>query len=181
MNLRALLFVLIASTALAADGDDLLGTKPPEWTAKEWLNSKPLTLAELRGKVVLVRWWTGPECPYCAKSADTLNGLWQKDRERGLVVVGMYHHKSRTPLTREHVETQTKRLAFTFPIAIDRDWTTLKRWWLDRGEHRWTSVTFLLDRTGTIRHIHPGGAYSEGEPGHAALVAATAAALRQVR
>lgn len=39
---------------------DLIGTRPPEWTLTEWLNSEPLQLADLRGKVVLVRWFTGP-------------------------------------------------------------------------------------------------------------------------
>lgn len=54
-----------------------------------------------------------------------------------------------------------KRYRFTFPVAIDPEWRTLKRWWLDDSQHRWTSVSFLLDQAGVIRHIHPGGAYSE--------------------
>jgi peroxiredoxin len=160
-------------------GRELLGTTPPEWTVTDWLNSKRLTLESLRGKVVLVRWWTGPQCPYCAASAEVLNSLWRKERERGLMVVGIYHHKDDTPLTHEHVVAQTKRLGFEFPVATDRDWKTLKRWWLDREERGWTSVTFLLDRAGIIRHIHGGGAYYEGEPGCAALVAAVEKALAQ--
>lgn len=164
--------------APAGVGRELLGTRPPEWQVGTWLNTTPLTLAGLRGKVVLVRWWTGPECPYCTASADGLNALWKKDRDRGLVVIGMYHHKSPTPLTREHVETQVRRLGFEFPIGIDEDWTTLRRWWLDGQRRGWTSVTFLLDREGVIRHIHPGGAYFPGEPGYAALEAAVEKALR---
>lgn len=147
----------------ATEGDELIGTKPPEWTAGEWINSEPMSLASLRGKVVLIRWWTGPGCPYCSKSADALNRLWRSERERGLVVIGMYHHKADVPLTREHVAIQAERLGFQFPIAIDRDWSTLRRWWLDRGDHRWTSVSFLVDRTGRIVSIHPGGAYREGD------------------
>ncbi len=165
-------------SAPAEVGRELLGTRPPEWQFGEWLQTPPLTLAGLRGKVVLVRWWTGPECPYCSASADSLNSLWKKDRDRGLVVIGMYHHKSPTPLTHEHVEAQIRRLGFEFPIGIDKDWTTLRRWWLDDQRRGWTSVTFLLDREGIIRHIHPGGAYFPGEPGCVALQAAVEKALR---
>jgi peroxiredoxin len=165
-------------SAPAGVGRELLGTRPPEWRVSEWLNGEPLTLAGLRGKVVLVRWWTGPECQFCTASAEALNGLWQKNRDHGLIVIGMYHHKADTPLTREHVAAQVRRLGFEFPIGIDEDWATLKQWWLGKQERGWTSVTFLLDREGVIRHIHPGGAYFPGEPGYAALEAAVEKALR---
>lgn len=159
--------------AASADvGRELLGSRPPELQVREWLHSQPLTLASLRGKVVLIRWWTGPQCEFCTASADALNSLWKMHRERGLVVIGMYHHKAATPLTREHVQTQAQRLGFEFPIGIDENWVTLRRWWLAKEDRRWTSVTFLLDREGVIRHIHPGGAYFAGEPGYEALAAA---------
>ena len=158
-------------------GHELLGTRPPEWQVSEWLQSPPLTLAELRGKVVLVRWWTGPQCPYCTASAEGLNALWKKDKDRGLMVIGMYHHKADSPLTHEHVEAQVRRLGFEFPIGVDRDWKTLRQWWLDGEPRGWTSVTFLIDREGRICHIHPGGAYFPGEPGFAALEAAVEKAL----
>lgn len=179
-SLRLGVFLLAAAPVCAAPADagrELLSTRPPEWTLTDWLNSEPLTLASLRGKVVLVRWWTAPGCPYCAASADALNGWWKKYRDRGLVVIGAYHHKADTPLTREHVAQQAKRLGFPFPIAIDPDWRTLHRWWLDKTERGWTSVTFLIGRDGTIHHIHGGGAYREGEPEFAALEKAIIAAL----
>ncbi len=156
--------------AAAADaGRELLGTTPPEWTASFWFNSPPLTLESLRGKVVLVRWWTAPDCPYCRASAPALNEFWENYRVRGLVMVGMYHHKTDTPLSRQHVQQAMEEFGFKFPVAVDQDWTTLRRWWLAGDEKRWTSVTFLLDREGVIRHIHPGGSYFKGEPGYDAL------------
>ena len=163
--------------APAGVGSELIGTRAKEWELSDWIGGEPRTLASLRGQVVLVRWWTAPDCPYCAASAEGLNELARKYAERGLVVIGVYHHKARTPLTREHVEAQAKRLGFGFPVAIDRDWKTLRHWWLDRTERGWTSVTFLIDREGVIRHIHPGGAYFPGEPGFAALEKAVRAAL----
>src|ERR1043166_9277434 len=112
--------------APAGDGRELIGTRPSEWVVTDWINSKPLTLASLRGKVVLVRWWTAPGCPYCEASAPALNEFWKKYRDRGLVVVGIYHHKSDTPLTRPHVERQAKKFGFELPVAIDADWITLR-------------------------------------------------------
>ncbi len=162
-------------------GRELVGTRPPEWTIREWLHSKPITLADLRGKAALIRWFTGPQCPYCTASAEGIRTLAEKYRARGLVVLGFYHHKAATPLTREHVEAQARRLGFDFPIGIDEDWATLRAWWLGKAERGWTSVTFLVGRDGTIRHIHPGGAFFPGEPGYAALEAAIARELPAAR
>jgi peroxiredoxin len=159
-------------------GRDLIGTRAEEWSFDTWLNSESLQLAKLRGKVVLVRWWTAPGCPYCAASAPSLEKWWNEHRDEGLVVIGAYHHKDRSPLTREHVVAESKRLGFTFPVAIDRDWKTLRRWWLDKTDRGWTSVTFLIDRSGTIRFVHGGGAYVEGDPGHKVLERALGEALK---
>ncbi len=54
-------------------------------------------------------------------------------------------------------------------MAIDTDWKTLHRWWLDGHSRRWTSVSFLLDRRGVIRHIHPGGQYVKGDKDYEAM------------
>lgn len=158
-------------------GQDLIGTRVPEWTLTDWQNSPPLSLKGLSGKVVLVRWWTAPSCPYCATSADALSHFAETYRDQGLVVIGAYHHKTTSTLTPEHVAAQAQRLGFQFPVAIDRDWQTLHRWWLDRTKRGWTSVTFLIGRDGTVRHIHGGGAYYDGEAGYAALEGAIQKAL----
>jgi peroxiredoxin len=160
-------------------GTDLLGTRPDAWTFDSWINSESLKLSQLRGKVVLVRWWTAPGCPYCEASAKSLENWWRTYRDEGLVVIGAYHHKGDSPLTPPHVAAEAKRLGFSFPVAIDRDWKTLRSWWLDKTDRGWTSVTFLIDRKGTIRFIHGGGAYIEGDPGHEALERALREAIKQ--
>jgi len=161
------LVMAVGGTGLAAatvqEGEELIGTVAPGWEPVEWVNSQPLTLDQLRGKVVLVRWWTGPECAYCAASAPNLNALHERYQAKGLVVVGFYHHKSPTPLTRRHVEQLMNGYRFKFPVAIDPEWRTLKRWWLDGRERAWTSVSFLIDQEGVIRHIHPGGSYTDDD------------------
>ncbi len=149
--------------ATSNEGAELIGTEAPQWDVTDWINSKPLSLDELRGSVVLVRWWTGPECPYCAASAPNLNAWYEKYHAKGLLIIGFYHHKSPTPWTHQHVQRLVERYGFQFPVAIDPDWRTLKRWWLDRHERAWTSVSFLIDQEGIIRYIHPGGSYSPTE------------------
>jgi thiol-disulfide isomerase/thioredoxin len=157
--------------APANEGADLIGLPVDHWEVRDWINSEPLTLEELRGKVVLVRWWTAPGCPFCEASAPAINEFSQRYRDRGLVVVGFYHHKSQTPLSVADVKEQVRKLGFAFPVAIDPNWTTLRRWWLDKHDRGWTSVTILLDRRGVIRHVHPGGAFFKGESGYDGLEA----------
>jgi|SRR6185436_1587531 len=87
------------------------------------------------------------------------------------VVIGMYHHKRPEPLTLESVRGVVREYGFTFPVAVDRDWRTLNRWWLDGKKRDFTSVSFLLDRRGVIRRIHPGGALEPGTPDFVAMQA----------
>jgi len=92
-----------------------------------------------------------------------LNRWHEAYHEEGLVVIGFYHHKSPGPLTRQHVADLVERYGFRFPVAVDPEWRTLQRWWLKGSDRKWTSVSFLIDRQGIIRHIHPGGSYTEEE------------------
>jgi peroxiredoxin len=165
----ALISCIIGSPLFAAD--KLVGTTPPEWQFKDWINSPPITLKSLRGKVVLVRWWTAPDCPYCKATAPALNEFYENYHEKGLEVVGFYHHKSDEPLKVETVQKYSDKFGFKFPVAIDPDWKNLHRWWLDNGKHTWTSVSFLIDRKGVIRHIHPGGEYVSGDKDYAEMKA----------
>jgi len=158
-----------AVSLVAQAGQSLIGTKPSEWQVANWLNSEPLKLAELKGKVVLVRWWTAPDCSYCQATAPALNEFYSAYHSKGLEVIGFYHHKSDAPLSVEQVKQQAKKFQFKFPVAVDENWRTLKQWWLDRDHQDWTSVTFLIDRHGVVRHIHPGGQFVKGDKAYAEL------------
>jgi peroxiredoxin len=150
-------------------GEFLLGSQAAGWQVTNWINSAALDLKDLRGKVVLVRWWTAPGCKYCADSAPALNEFHKEYKDRGLAVIGFYHHKTAGPLRVTDVKASADGFGFKFPVAVDRDWSTLKQWWLNKGDAQWTSVSFLLDRQGVIRHIHPGGEYVKGDADYKVL------------
>jgi peroxiredoxin len=156
-----------ARTEPAESPDSLVGVidQPvTPWTVSQWFNSPPLTLEQLRGKVVLVRWFTDPSCPFCSATAPTLRALHERYADKGLAVIGMFHHKEPTPLDPKQVEGWVKHFGYKFPVAIDKDWTTLRRWWLDGHERSYTSVSFLIDKAGVVRRVHLGGTIApEGE------------------
>jgi peroxiredoxin len=158
--------MVVAAPALTLDteGGELLGRPAPPWNVGRWFNTPPITLGDLRGKVVLVRWFMSPRCPLCGATAPSLVELGRRYGDRGLVVVGMYHHKDPEPLDPEAVTGYLRHFGFTFPVAIDPDWRTLRRWWLDGKPRAFTSVSFLIDRAGVIRHIHPGGRLAPDSP-----------------
>lgn len=156
----------------ALDDRELVGVTPSEWTTEDWRGGPPLTLEELRGRVVLVRWFMSNECPYCTATAPALNALHADYAARGLVVVGLYHHHGeRAPEPGEY-EAYVRRYGFRFPVAVDVNWSTLERWWLRGHQRAFTSVTFLLDREGRIRGVHPGGRFAPSDPAYASIRAA---------
>ena len=140
-----------------------IGKPAPDWIGPRWIDTDPLSLKDLVGKVVMVRWWTGPGCPYCRASSSWLNDWHEKYGSDGLVTVGFYHDKSTKRAGAGEVRRLAADLGFTFPVAIDPDWRTLRHWWLDGNTTAFTSVTFLLDKKGIVRLIHPGGSYSVEE------------------
>lgn len=158
-----------------AAGSDRIGVVAPPFQFDGWLNSAPLSLEDLRGQVVLVRWWTDT-CPYCASSAPALRALHDQYSGKGLTVIGVFHPKAGRdhPLDVARVERAVENREFLFPVAIDWDWRTrtLKDWWLTGPERPATSVTFLVDKAGIIQFVHPGMEYhdDDGAEGHAMCV-----------
>lgn len=174
-----LLCSLASIDAHSASGQDVLGKTPPEWNLTNWINSDALDLKGLRGKVVLIRWWTAPGCPYCRATAPALNQFHEHYGSKGLQVVGIYHHKASTPLDVKDVKQFVERFGFKFPVAIDPEWQTLKKWWLDEHRDGWTSISILLDRKGVIRYVHPGGQYIKGDAAHTELQSKIEAVLAE--
>lgn len=146
----------------------ILGKPVPEWPAKpaeQWVQGGPLALADLRGKVVLIRFFMDADCPYCRASAPSLNELYDEFAPRGLVVIGMYTPKPKPrPVTPEEVRGYVKAYGFKFPVAIDEDWGALNKLWLNRvPDAKYTSSSLLIDRGGILRKVHEGGVLAKDE------------------
>ncbi|MCB9878982.1 MAG: TlpA family protein disulfide reductase [Planctomycetes bacterium] len=154
-------------------GDDRVGAAAPPFQFDAWFNTEPLTLEGLRGRVLLVRWWT-ETCPFCASSAPALRALHDEYAGKGLTVIGVFHPKAGRddPIDLERVRRAVETRQFDFPIAVDWDWRnrTLKQWWLTGPGRPATSVTFVVDKAGVIRFVHPGMEYHDpdGNEGHEA-------------
>jgi len=148
-------------------GAELIGTPAPPWAFDRWVRGGPLSLDKLRGKVVLVRWWT-EGCHFCESTLPAIERL-QREHPNDLVVVGVFHPKPPHAVSNAHVLEVASELGFDGPIAFDGHWKTLERYWLDgHPERNWTSVSFLIDKGGVIRWVHGGGEYHPtDDPRHA--------------
>lgn len=163
-----------APTWQPREGRELIGKPAPAWKeGKQWLNSEPLTLEQLRGKVVLIRFWL-IGCPYCTSTAPALNDLHQRFGDKGLVVIGFHHPKSPRSRDPEVVQRTARKLGFEFPVGFDQDWEALRAYWFPKDQRRrFTSVSFLIGRRGRIRWLHDGGEYHRGgDAAHSACRAA---------
>ena len=126
--------------------------------AAGWLNSPPLTADELRGKVVLVDFWTYT-CINWLRTLGYVRAWWQKYAEQGLVVVGV--HTPEFPFERDvdNVRAAVEEMNVRYPVALDPDYAV----WEAFANHYWPAV-YIADGEGQIRYHHFGeGAYDECE------------------
>jgi len=147
--------------SMASQGENLIGISAPDWNNQQWINSPPIRLSDLKGKVILVRFFMDSSCPLCRASAPYLNEFYNAYKNKGLIVIGMYTPKPEpmnVPI--EEVQKYVKEFGFEFPVALDNDWATLNKFWLDRvPDADFTSVSFLIDKKGIVRFNHHGGKY----------------------
>lgn len=155
--------------APAQEGEDRIGIAAPDFNLQHWINAPPLEMGKLKGKVLLIRWWTDT-CDLCAATAPALRKLQQEYGDQGFQVIGMFHPKPPGDWSEQRMQEAVKRFQFTFPVALDGDWSALKRWWLNGAQRDSTSVSFIVDKHGVIRYVHPGGEFHEsnGSPEHVA-------------
>ncbi len=167
-----LLSLLATLAAPVPRGEDahaqaLLGQPAPPLPALTWLDGKRRSLRSLAGQVVVIRNFTRG-CPYCEGSLPALEQIHQDWKGKGVVVLGVYHPKPPRPAASDEAAAAARALGATFPVAVDPDWALVNRWWLERTAGTWTSITWVLDKRGRIRFVHPGGEYHPGGgPEHA--------------
>ncbi|RFC35239.1 MAG: Cytochrome c biogenesis protein CcdA [Candidatus Nitrotoga sp. SPKER] len=133
-------------------------TMPPLTGATQWLNSPPLSSEILRGKVVLVDFWTY-SCINCLRTLPYLKAWDEKYRAQGLVIIGVHAPEFAFEKDQRNVEQAIRDLGITYPVAMDNQyaiWNTYK--------NEYWPAHYLFDAKGKIRHKHFGeGAYQETE------------------
>lgn len=134
-------------------------TLAPDFTgANQWFNSQPLTMQSLRGKVVLVEFWTR-ECINCVHVLPHTKALYDRYAADGLVVVGVH-----TPEYDEERDTHALKdaigaLDIKYPVAMDNDYRIWNAW----GNRFWPAI-YLIDRDGHVVYRHVGeGDYDRTE------------------
>ena len=134
------------------------GTLPSLGGAIEWLNTQPLTMAELRGKVVLVEFWTYT-CINWRRTLPYVRGWADKYKDQGLVVIGVHTPEFEFEKNRENVRHAVKEIGITFPVAVDSNYAI---WGAFKNQY-WPALYFV-DAQGRIRHHHFGeGGYEQSE------------------
>jgi len=143
----ALLGLGLAGHLLARDSYNPM---PSLAGAGQWLNSAPLEDAALKGKVVLVDFWTY-DCVNCRRSLPHVIDWARRYADQGLQVVGV--HTPEYPHERDlgQLRAQVAQLGIGYPVAVDNDYQVWNAW----GNQFWPAHYFV-DRKGRVRHVHVG-------------------------
>jgi thiol-disulfide isomerase/thioredoxin len=124
----------------------------------QWVNSAPLTLASLRGKVVLVDFWT-LGCTNCVNTLPYVTGWHEKYKDQGLVVVGVHTPEFAYERDTANVKAAVARHRIGYPVAQDNEFVTWNAY-----RNRYWPAAYFVDARGRIRHIRIGeGGYEIAE------------------
>lgn len=125
---------------------------------EHWINSEPLTLEKLKGKVVLVDFWTY-SCINCIRTQPYLNSWYDAYHDEGLEIIGVHAPEFSFEKLPDNVERAVREAEIRYPVALDNDFAT----WNSFRNQYWPAK-YLIDRDGNIRYSHFGeGNYDEIE------------------
>lgn len=143
--------VTVSGGVSAADSP----SQPPEFTGIDhWFNSPPLTMAGLRGKVVLIDFWAY-SCINCLRAIPHVEHLYQAYKDKGLVVVGVHTPEFDFEANPANVQSAIQRLGITYPVAMDSHADTWNAW-----HNQFWPAEYLIDQNGRLIGHHFGeGAY----------------------
>jgi thiol-disulfide isomerase/thioredoxin len=134
------------------------GTPAPDIAGENWLNSKPLTISGLKGRVVLVEFWTFG-CVNCKNIIPHLRTWHDKYYQAGLTIVGVHSPEFPWEKPFDKMQEATERLAIKFPVVQDNNFDIWQRY----NIWAWPTIV-LVDKKGVIRYSHIGeGAYGKTE------------------
>jgi thiol-disulfide isomerase/thioredoxin len=136
-----------------------IGAAAPDFAGiNGWLNSPPLDMKQLKGKVVLVDFWTF-DCINCAHTIPHVEDWYARYRDQGLMVVGVHTPEYSFEHDTGNLKNAVRRLGIQYPIAQDNQYAT----WNAYGNQYWPAL-YLFDRSGRLVYSHLGeGRYGETE------------------
>jgi len=147
----AALGVFIANSGAATAVPVAANRVAPEFAGiDKWLNSSPLTMQQLRGKVVLVDFWTYT-CINCVHTLPHVEQLYQKYKDQGLVVVGVHTPEYAFERDTKKVAGAIAEYGLHYPVAQDNQYAT----WNAYSNQYWPAV-YLIDKQGHIVYSHFG-------------------------
>jgi len=132
--------------------------KAPELAGGAWINSDSLTLKQLRGRVVMVDFWTFG-CYNCRNTLPSVKNWDERYREKGLTIIGVHTPELDAERKIENVRREVLDLGIRYHVLTDNDYAT----WSAYKVEGWPTM-FLVDKKGQVRWMHVGeGAYDEAE------------------
>ena len=147
---------MMANGAVAAPPVE--GVMPSLDGAVAWLNSPPLTAEALRGKVVLIDFWTY-SCVNCLRTLPYVRAWYDKYKDQGLVVIGVHAPEFAFEKDIDNVRRAVKDLKVDYPVAIDNDYAIWRAF-----DNRYWPAHYFIDAEGRVRHHQFGeGEYAESE------------------
>lgn len=152
--------LLAAAAALAAaSAASAAPTVAPEFAGiNQWLNSEPLTMKQLRGKVVLVDFWTY-DCINCINTLPHVVKWHGKYKDKGLVVVGVHTPEYAFERKTDNVRAALKRFDIRYPVAQDNRYETWNAY-----HNRYWPAFYLVNKKGEVVYTHFGeGRYAQTE------------------
>jgi cytochrome c biogenesis protein CcdA/thiol-disulfide isomerase/thioredoxin len=143
------------------------GAAPDVRDVSAWINSRPLSLPKLRGKVVLVDFWTY-SCINCLRTLPYLKAWDARYRSKGLVILGVHTPEFAFEHDLGNVRAAVKRLGVDYPVALDNSYGTWKAY-----SNQYWPADYLVDQAGRVRDVHFGeGDYAQTERNIRLLLAA---------
>jgi cytochrome c biogenesis protein CcdA/thiol-disulfide isomerase/thioredoxin len=124
----------------------------------EWFNTAPLTLEQLRGKVVLIDFWTYT-CINCQRTFPYLRQWWQRYQDQGLVIIGVHSPEFEFEKNPFNVQSAINEFSIKYPVVQDNEFATWKAY-----RNRYWPAKYFIDKDGYIRYVHFGeGKYDLSE------------------
>ena len=152
-SLLLLSTLLILLSINAASASKIVARPAPEFTqtsADAWLGSAPLKMADLRGKVILIDFWTFT-CWNCYRSFPWLNALEERFVGKDFQVIGIHSPEFEKEKDKSAVEKHMKKYGLKHPTMMDNDFA----FWKKMGNRFWPSF-YLIDKRGFLRHVFIG-------------------------